>query len=411
MSLARCPVCSTAERQTLLAVEAFPVHPMRLPHEADAAADCQPLEIVACGGCGHAYNARFDRALVSRLYTTAVATNAPVSRGMVQAVEETARRILDRAGKRPRILEIGGGAGALARSLATEAAVVHLLEPSRSISAEQLAGTNVVRHQGLFPSPALDDMRFDAVVLRQVLEHVVEPAPFLAALRRLLDDDGVAYVEVPSGEYIAEWASVVDFHYPHVQYYRRPQIEALFARAGLAVAETVEVKEGHDIGFILRGAQPAPAAPPGATAMPAGLGARLSAHRARGEARLGALGARVALYGANAYSQALLGLYPDAGNLVAMFDDTPGYAGRDAYGRSTVLAIRQPSAALLRDVDAVVITAYLHDLTIARKLAGLGFTGPVLSVRADRAAGRDGRSPSLFRDRAQSTPSSPAAGL
>ncbi len=398
MTLARCPICSAAERQTLFAVEAFPIHPMRLPHEADAATECQPLEIVVCGGCGHVYNARFDRALVTRLYTTSVATNTPVSRTMVQAIEETARCILDRAGKRPRILEIGGGAGALAQLLATKAAVVHLLEPSRSIAAGQFAGANIVLHQGLFPSRALDGMRFDVIVLRQVLEHVAEPAPFLAALRRHLDDGGVAYVEVPSGEYIAEWASAVDFHYPHVQYYRRPQIETLFARAGLAVAETIEVKEGHDIGFILRGAAPAPAAPPGVSMMPAGLGARLSVHRARGWARLGALGARVALYGANAYSQALLGLYPDAGNLVAMFDDTPGYIGRHAYGRTAALAIRQPNAALLRDLDAVVITAYLHDLTIARKLAGLGFTGPVLSVRADRTAGRGGRPSSLFRD-------------
>src|SRR5262245_54809032 len=121
MSLAHCPICSAAERQTLFVVDAFPIRPMRLPHEADAAADCQPLEIVACDGCGHVYNARFDRALVTRLYTTPVATNAPVSHGMVQAVEATARWILERAAARPRILEIGGGAGALAQTLATKA--------------------------------------------------------------------------------------------------------------------------------------------------------------------------------------------------------------------------------------------------------------------------------------------------
>jgi SAM-dependent methyltransferase len=398
MSLTQCPVCASAERQALFAVESFPIHPMRLAHEADAANDCRPIEIVSCNGCGHVYNARFETELVNRLYTTPVATNAPVSRGMVQAVEGTARYILERAGKRPRILEIGGGAGAMAQSLATEADTVHLLEPSRSISPEQFAGSNIVLHQGLFPSAALEGMRFDVIVLRQVLEHVAEPAAFLAALRRNLDIGGVAYIEVPSGEYIAAAASVVDFHYPHVQYYRRPHIEALFARAGLTVSEIVEVKEGHDMGYMLRAAGPAPAAAPGAAALPAALAARLSAHRSRGAERLRKLGARVALYGANAYSQALLALYPEAENLAAMFDDTPSYVGREAYGRTVALPIRQPEADLLRGIDAIVITAYLHDVTIARKLAAFGFAGTVLSVRADQTAGQDGHPRSLFHD-------------
>jgi hypothetical protein len=79
-----------------------------------------------------------------------------------------------------------------------------------------------------------------------------------------------------------------------------------------------------------------------------------------------------------------------------MFDDTPAYAGRCAYGPSLDLPIAPPTAERLRQVVAVVITAYLHDRDINRKVRGLGFRGPVYSVRTDPMAGTDDQPPSLF---------------
>jgi len=44
-----------------------------------------------------------------------------------------------------------------------------------------------------------------------------------------------------------------------------------------------------------------------------------------------------------------------------------------------------------------VITAYLHDRTIAEKVRSFGFEGPVYSVRSDAQSGRGELPPSLFR--------------
>jgi hypothetical protein len=44
----------------------------------------------------------------------------------------------------------------------------------------------------------------------------------------------------------------------------------------------------------------------------------------------------------------------------------------------------------------VIITAYLHDATIARRLDGIGWKGALYTVRTDPLAGKDGRPPSLF---------------
>jgi hypothetical protein len=44
----------------------------------------------------------------------------------------------------------------------------------------------------------------------------------------------------------------------------------------------------------------------------------------------------------------------------------------------------------------VIITAYLHDLVIARKIRTLGFSGPIYTVRSDETAGRGEVPPGLF---------------
>jgi 2-polyprenyl-3-methyl-5-hydroxy-6-metoxy-1,4-benzoquinol methylase len=344
-----------------------------------------PLHIVSCEACGHLYNAAFDPRAVEDLYRAFVLTNVPVGGSMAEAIESTAEFILARARPNPAVLEIGGGGGALALRLSSQAHEMHLVEPSRALTADRFTGTNVTFHQAMFPLRALESRVFDVIVCRQVLEHVPEPEPFLRALRSQLNDEGFAYIEMPSAEYICDNASVVDFHYPHVHYYRRPHLETLFARAKFDVVDVVAIKNGHDVGFVLAPTRAKPIAP-APRAGGAQLSARLAERRHAGRKRLKAMNGTVALYGANAYSQALLGLYPDL-PVAAMFDDTPTYEGQFAYGPQTDIRISVPSADALRSVDTVVITAYLHDQAISQKLRAQGYAGPIFTVRSEPELG------------------------
>ncbi|MGE0565657.1 MAG: class I SAM-dependent methyltransferase [Pseudolabrys sp.] len=391
----RCVVCDGTEAAPVWDVAKSPIHPFRPPEGAGSQAGFGRLHIVRCAGCGHLYNAAFDPNGADDLYGAFVLTNVPVSPSMVKAVEGTAEAILRHAKAKPVVLEVGGGGGALSLLLAETAAEVHLVEPSRALSADRFAGTKVTFHQSMFPTPALAGKSFDVIVCRQVLEHIPDPNPFLAALRAQISADGVAYIELPSAEYIYANRSVVDFHYPHVHFYRQPHLEAVFARAGFAVVETIDVKNGHDTAFVLRPIAAAARQVPVLHDDP-DFAADMAARRARGRERLGQIKGAFGLYGANAYSQSLFGVYPDFTAYAAMFDDTPMYVGHYAYGPAIDIPIEPPSAEKVLSLGAVVVTAYLHDLVISRKVRALGFKGPIYTVRTDPLAGRGEQPPSLF---------------
>jgi SAM-dependent methyltransferase len=390
-----CALCGASGGRRVWSVDKTPLYPLRPPHGAPGHGGFGRLAIVECEGCGHLYNAAFDVGSVGDLYGAFMLTNEPVSAAMIASVEATAALILRHAAPRPRVLEIGGGGGALSLALARRAADVHLVEPSRAVTADRFAGTGVTLHQAMFPVPELAGQQFDVVVCRQVIEHVPEPGPFLAALRASLADTGVAYVELPNAGHIRRTGSVVDFHYPHVHYYRVREMDVLFRWTGLEVIDGVDLKAGHDIGFVLRAGSPVMVGTPSPSLDD--LDTALVWRREQGRRRLAALRGPIALYGANAYSQAFLALYHEFAAFPVMFDDTPAYAGRCAYGPSGDIPIELPCADRLRGIGAVVITAYLHDRDIARKVRALGFDGPILSVRADGDYDRsDGAPPSLF---------------
>jgi 2-polyprenyl-3-methyl-5-hydroxy-6-metoxy-1,4-benzoquinol methylase len=376
----RCVVCGAFETTIVLSVDRAPIHAVR---PAGATNGFGRLTIVACSGCGHLSNAAFDARQAEELYSALVLTNEPVSPGMIAAVDETAALIMRHLEPGSAVLEIGGGGGALSLALARRSARVDLIEPCRSLRPERFIGTGVNLHRAMFPTLAISGRRFAAVVCRQVIEHIPEPAGFLATVRASLADDGIAYIELPSADDILRRASIVDFHYPHVHYYRRSEMEVLLAGAGFEIIDVVDIKDGHDVGFLLRTQVPWQSARPNPSdTSPRALSSALAERRAQGLRRLATIDGPIALYGANAYAQALLGLSQETVRFAVMFDDTATYAGRSVYGPACDITIEPPSGERLADITAVVIAAYLHDAEIARKVSTLGFRGPIYTLRA-----------------------------
>lgn len=97
------------------------------------------------------------------------------------------------------ILDVGCGAGLLSEALARDGFAVtgldagaEVIEVARAHAEGQ--GLNLTYRQGTAEALAAEGARFPVVTALEVIEHVVDPAEFLASLRALLAPGGLLFL-------------------------------------------------------------------------------------------------------------------------------------------------------------------------------------------------------------------------
>lgn len=379
--LSACPVCVAGAAEAVLVwrTAEAPIYQLCKAGVEPAVDDFAELDVVACHACGHLYNRAFRDALGERMYRGDLLSNVPVHVSMTRGLEDVVAWIGAGLVVGKRVVEVGAGSGYLARIIARTATEVLVFEPSRGLDAGAIPEANVrVVHDRFAPERV--DGPVDLVVCRQVLEHVADARGFLAAMAACVHSHGRLYVEVPRAEYIEERAALFDLHCAHVQYFREANFVLLAARAGLAVERMWRLKDGHDFGALLRKDRvtvPTPRRGPDP-----GLGAALARRRDAVASIVRALPEPVALYGATWHGVGFLGALGEFRRFAFALDDNDDYAGYALFGRTQTVPVMPPARERLRNVGAVLITAYLHDRVIGERVRALGFEGPLWSIGA-----------------------------
>jgi SAM-dependent methyltransferase len=213
-------------------------------------------DIVRCPHCGHMQlDPMPDEALLAAAYADAQ-SDAYIEEEAGQ--RETARRALDRIEAHLRgrgaILDLGCWVGFLlaeARARGWRTLGVEPSEFGSGYAREQL-GLEVVT--GDLFSAELERGTFDAIVLGDVIEHVVSPAGALARVRELLAPGGVVWLALPdAGSAVARtlgkrWWSVIP---THVQYFTRGSLTTLLARSGFEQLEVATAPKVFTVGYYL----------------------------------------------------------------------------------------------------------------------------------------------------------------
>lgn len=212
-------------------------------------------DIVRCGICGHGQLARFpDAAYLAEAYAVA-ADGAYVEEEVGQrATARVTVELIERHVAPGALLDAGCWVGFLldeARRRGWRAAGI---EPSAYAAAyaRQRLGLEVTRGDLFSVSPAPG--AFDAIVLGDVIEHLVEPGAALNRLAELLSPDGVIALVLPdAGSWIARalgsrWWSVIP---THVQYFSRRSLRALLERHGWAVLDVATAPKAFTVGYYL----------------------------------------------------------------------------------------------------------------------------------------------------------------
>lgn len=214
-----------------------------------------PWRIVACAACGFvylgnpvAYDELVDRHAWEKSKLREAARRRrerPVldrlskqTRWRLNLLGRDEKGLFLRIFRQGRVLDVGCGNG----SRLPEPLIPFGVEISR-VLAEQANESMEPRGGRCVHAPAvegvssLQDGFFNGVLLRSFLEHEIQPLKLLREVRRVLDDDGIAYVRVPNFGSVnrrvagRKWCG---FRYPdHVNYFTPKSLAEMAKKAGL----------------------------------------------------------------------------------------------------------------------------------------------------------------------------------
>jgi len=156
------------------------------------------------------------------------------------------------------IIDVGGSTGMVAGVLASRlGARATVLDPSPDeLAVAGAAGMETVA--GLAEDYDAGGRRFDLVLLCQTIDHLLDPAATLAALRRVTGPRGRAFVDVLDVGFVLERSGRIEgaAKIDHPYYLTHATASALLTRAGFTIVAERFSDDGH-LGFVLAPAEPA----------------------------------------------------------------------------------------------------------------------------------------------------------
>jgi SAM-dependent methyltransferase len=363
----RCRVCGHTGLEPFLHLDRAPANISRLLPSEEVELDA-PIEIDVwrCPACGMV---QLGELLAETFYEDYVMTVSH-SPTMQRYQREQASDLVARFGLAGRsVMEVGCGDGHYLSILAELGAEVYGLEPSapfRHLTERRGLPVYAGYAADLEPLPGGP---YDAIVTREVLEHVPDPIDFLSSIRASLSSDGIALVEVPSLEQALERGRFFDFFPDHLNYFSVGTLARVLERSGFLVLEITRGMGGEYLQAIVR-----VDAERGAANLDATRNAVVRDLRSLEDACL-AQGRRLGVWGAGAKGLSVLAA-TQARGVSVLVDSDPHKHGRYTPGSGLLV---EPIERLTTDpVDVVVVTAMAYiDEIVAELRDEVGFGGPI----------------------------------
>lgn len=178
-------------------------------------------------------------------------TTRPFEHPLYQHVWRQLMAAVRAAGKKPRVLDVGGRRSNYTIGLPGSVTITELPRETENQHDLDLGATgdmilNVLRRRSNVTEYVIDDMTetklragsFDVVAAVEVLEHVEDDEAFVEGVAQVLGHNGIFLMTTPNGDYIP------DAYPQHVRHYRRDQLEGLLQSHFTQVEVSYKVNDG-----------------------------------------------------------------------------------------------------------------------------------------------------------------------
>jgi SAM-dependent methyltransferase len=164
------------------------------------------------------------------------------------------------------ILDVGGSTGVVSARLAEALSMRALVLDPAPAEVDRARARGLEGVVGTIEDWEPPDERFDLVLVCQTIDHLLDVASALAAIRSVIADDGYLFVDIVDfraaylGNGSVEAATKIDHPYSLTQ----ATAEAYLERAGFSVELKDHAPDGLHVDYVCRPAAPSPHARPGA---------------------------------------------------------------------------------------------------------------------------------------------------
>lgn len=196
----------------------FPIFQNRMYASAAQARECQrgDIRLVEDQRTGLIHNVAFRPDVMD--YDEHYQNEQAVS-AQFRAHLDAVARIVERNMGLDGLVEIGCGKGYFLEMLAARGARITGFDPTYE------GNSPLVRRAYFQPGVGMEGR---GLILRHVLEHVVDPVDFLFGLRKANAGGGLIYIEVPCFDWICDHRAWFDIFYEHVNYFRLGDFRRMF---------------------------------------------------------------------------------------------------------------------------------------------------------------------------------------
>ncbi len=240
----KCPLCGAAHGDVI----------MNLRYAMFDGCPLDPeLAMAACNQCGfvffdtstqppdlHRYyiNCLFYNSNEQQVGLDPMEDQTPTMDRFYQTAERVSAHQMDRT---VRVVDIGANNGAQLIALKRLGYKDLCGLDMRQTSVDNMAAMGLEAHLGSAEKLPQQIQKADVCLISHTLEHLLDPVQVLTNLRRLLNDNGMLYVEVPNAEAypiedLSQWYKFM-FH-EHINHFDLHHLEALAAVCGFETIET-----------------------------------------------------------------------------------------------------------------------------------------------------------------------------
>ena len=234
-----CRSCGTRVLASVLDLGSVPLANALLAPSAAAESETRyPLELVLCESCALAQ-------ITETVPPETLFGHYPYFSSVSESFLEHARRLAERI-RRDRglsgsslVVELASNDGYLLRHYQQQAVPVLGIEPARNVAdvARERGVPTIVDFFGLALARKLrvEGVRANVLHAHNVLAHVPDLNGFVAGIAELLDEEGLAVIEVPYVKDMIDRCEFDTIYHEHLCYFSLTALGRIFDRAGLAV--------------------------------------------------------------------------------------------------------------------------------------------------------------------------------